>query len=161
MLDDVPRHILEPKATITDWRNPIPVAVGAFPVEGNAEQESGRPSRISPLMIRRANAPIGGIALPGGFVNEGETAEIAVAREFHEECGILTDPSNWRLVCSKITPRNQLLLFLQHRLDTNPMRFEDALKMFAPNEEVSEILMWEPTLELCFSLHADFLNEYL
>ncbi len=41
------------------------------------------------LMIERKNAPEGW-ALPGGFVDYGETAETAVSRELREETGLGT-----------------------------------------------------------------------
>ena len=43
------------------------------------------------LLIRRRNPPFAGqYALPGGFVDVGETVEAAVVREVQEETGLAT-----------------------------------------------------------------------
>ncbi len=43
------------------------------------------------ILIRRKNPPFRGCyALPGGFVEHGETVESAVVREFYEETGLRT-----------------------------------------------------------------------
>jgi ADP-ribose pyrophosphatase YjhB (NUDIX family) len=44
-------------------------------------------------MVRRKNEPFRGLlALPGGFINEGETAEAAVRREALEETSLQIEP---------------------------------------------------------------------
>ena len=44
------------------------------------------------LLERRGQPPAQGTwALPGGLIELGETAEVAVRREIHEECGIEVD----------------------------------------------------------------------
>ena len=47
------------------------------------------------VLIRRKNPPFqGAFALPGGFVEYGETVEEAVVREVEEETGLLTRIKN-------------------------------------------------------------------
>ena len=44
------------------------------------------------ILIKRKNQPFQGqFALPGGFVEYGETVEVAVMREFREETGLQTE----------------------------------------------------------------------
>lgn len=52
------------------------------------------------LFIRRAKDPaMGKLALPGGFIDEGETAEEGVRREFTEEVGFAPEAIDW--LCSR------------------------------------------------------------
>lgn len=45
------------------------------------------------VLIDRKNPPFG-LALPGGYINMGETAEAAAARELHEETGLVVPEQN-------------------------------------------------------------------
>ena len=52
------------------------------------------------LFIRRAKEPaMGKLALPGGFIDEGETAEEGIRREFTEEVGFA--PGAIDFLCSR------------------------------------------------------------
>lgn len=53
--------------------------------------------RLQMLVITRKHEPfVGRLALPGGFVNPGETVEHAVRRELAEETGVTAEPSLFR-----------------------------------------------------------------
>ncbi|MGI0028627.1 MAG: NUDIX domain-containing protein [Nitrososphaera sp.] len=66
---------------MNEYRNPVPT------VDVIIQRES------KVLMIRRKRDPFKGLlALPGGFVNEGETIEEAVKREALEETSLQVEP---------------------------------------------------------------------
>lgn len=64
--------------TIETYKNPLPAADVAVIRDG----------RI--LLIERRNPPYGW-AVPGGFIEYGESAEDAASRELHEETGLRSD----------------------------------------------------------------------
>ncbi len=47
-------------------------------------------SNLGIVLIERVNEPLG-FALPGGFVDEGESVEQAAVREMHEETGLTVE----------------------------------------------------------------------
>jgi ADP-ribose pyrophosphatase YjhB (NUDIX family) len=66
---------------LKEYRNPVPT------VDVILQKGSGI------LMVRRRNDPFRGkLALPGGFINEGETAEDAARREILEETSLEVEP---------------------------------------------------------------------
>jgi ADP-ribose pyrophosphatase YjhB (NUDIX family) len=82
------------------YRNPTPTV--------DAILQSG--SKV--LMVRRKKDPFKGqLALPGGFVNEGETAEDAMKREAMEETSLEVEPIEILGVYSdpKRDPRKHIL----------------------------------------------------
>jgi ADP-ribose pyrophosphatase YjhB (NUDIX family) len=63
------------------FRNPIPT------VDIIIEQDGGPAGGKNIVLIKRRNPPYGW-AIPGGFVNYGETLEAAAVREAYEETGL-------------------------------------------------------------------------
>ena len=64
-------------------KNPIPAVDFLIPKDDN--------SKI--LLVRRKNDPFKGmLSVPGGFINEGETAEDAMIREAKEETSLVVEP---------------------------------------------------------------------
>jgi ADP-ribose pyrophosphatase YjhB (NUDIX family) len=128
------------------YNNPTPVAVALLPVY--------RVGTRGLIAVRRGIEPqIGGIALPGGYVDEMETAEMAVSREVMEEVGILIPTNEWRPVATGITPQNRLIIFLI----TNRLVDSDLITDFIPNREVLELLVVDKTSTLAFDTHQTIL----
>ncbi len=127
------------------YRNPLPVAVVLLPVDKGL------------LVVRRSIPPgMGKLALPGGFINYGESWQAAAARELFEETGISVNPDRMRVLDIKSAPDSTILIFsLAPRLDPT------ELPELIANEEVSEFLIVEAPVELAFSLHTEMLRRYL
>src|SRR5690349_20210868 len=102
----------------TSYLNPKPVAVAVQPVGGGL------------LVVRRGIPPARDtLALPGGFIEAGETREHAAARELREEVGLRTDPDKVRLFDAISAPDGTLLIFaLLPALST-----EEELPAVVPN----------------------------
>jgi 8-oxo-dGTP diphosphatase len=86
------------------------------------------------LLIRRKNEPFKGmLALPGGFVNQGETVEDAVKREVREETSLEVEPIDILGVYSNPNrdPREHTLsvVFVAIILSGNEKAQDDASKL--------------------------------
>ncbi|WP_129843337.1 NUDIX domain-containing protein [Streptomyces sp. RFCAC02] len=76
----------------THWANPLPVAVALQPV---TLPGGGR----GLVAVRRGIEPcLGELALPGGYMELGETWQEAVVRELWEETGLVAPAAGARLV---------------------------------------------------------------
>ncbi len=126
------------------YRNPLPVAVILIPVG---------PGLVT---VRRRIAPASGrLALPGGYVEVGETWQEAGAREVYEETGIQLDANEVSDFCVRSAPDDTILIF-----GIAPGTRVEDLPAFRPTEEVSErAVILQPT-ELAFPLHTAAAREF-
>jgi ADP-ribose pyrophosphatase YjhB (NUDIX family) len=129
----------------TSYLNPLPVAVALLPVDGGI------------LCVRRTIEPgRGKLALPGGFLEVGETWQEGCARELREETGVAIDPGEVGLFRAYSVPGEGLLLLF----GLARARRAAELPAFLANEEVSEMLVLPGPAELAFPLHTRVLGEF-
>ena len=129
----------------TTWLNPTPVAVLIVPVGTGV------------MTIRRGIPPhVGQLALPGGFVEVGETWQEAGAREVREEAQANIDPAGVRDLAAMSPPDGGVLLVFGV---ARPLALE-ALSTFQPTSETTERVVVEEPVELAFPLHTEALRLY-
>jgi ADP-ribose pyrophosphatase YjhB (NUDIX family) len=127
------------------YLNPLPVGVTLLPVDGGL------------LCIRRTIEPaVGELALPGGFLEVGETWQEGCARELREETGVHIDAGEVRLFRVYSAAREGLMLVFGL---AGPRRLVD-LPAFAHNEETSEMTVLHAPQRLAFPLHTCVVEEY-
>lgn len=127
------------------FRNPLPVAVVLQPVDGGV------------LTVRRGIEPRKDwLALPGGYIEWGETWQVAGARELWEEAGVQIDPAGLREFKVFSANNSTLMIVAQAK----PLTAADLLP-FLPNDEATERLILTEPQELAFPLHTEILAAYL
>ncbi len=128
----------------TSFLNPVPVTVLLVPIDDGV------------LVVRRNIEPKKGwLALPGGYINYGESWQAAGAREVFEETGLQLNPDHIREFRVRSAPDSTLLIFGLAK----PIGRSD-LSPFVPNEETLEIKVISAPEELAFSLHTEVLRDY-
>lgn len=122
------------------YDNPRPVAVMLVPVGDGGL-----------LVTQRSGHMIGGgkWALPGGFIDAGETWQVAGAREVLEETGVVVSAETIEHISTASTPDGQFVLIFGR---TEPIT---TLPPFTQNIETTAIKTIDQPTELAFPLHTD------
>ena len=127
------------------FRNPLPVAVVIQPVDDGV------------LTVRRTIQPRSGwLALPGGYIEFGESWQAAGARELWEEAGVQIDPATLREVKVFSAPDNTILI-----IALAPPLTSAQLTEFTTTDEASERVIVRAPQELAFPLHTEVVADYL
>ena len=133
----------------TAYKNPLPVAVVLVPVRLESED-------LGLLVIRRSIPPRQGqLALPGGFINFGESWQTGAAREVLEETGLVLNQDGIRLARVHSAPDSTILIF-----GIAPIQPANVLEGLTLSSETSEITVLETFTELAFPLHTMVAEEF-
>lgn len=109
------------------------------------------------LLIRRNIPPVGKLALPGGFIDLGETWQQAGAREVREEAGVEIDPAGVRHARTVSPPDGSVVLIFGI---APPITGLGDLGAWAPNSEVLERLVVNEPVDLAFPTHTEVLRAW-
>jgi ADP-ribose pyrophosphatase YjhB (NUDIX family) len=114
--------------------------------------------RIGVVVVRRDIEPYrGDLALPGGFIETGESWREAAVRELSEETGLMAEPDQVRLFDVHSSYQGYTLLVF----GLLPPRPAESLPPSTPTAEATEwLVVTEPT-RLCFPTHTTALTDFL
>jgi len=134
----------------TTWSNPLPVAVVLQPVR----LDQGRTGIV---VVRRDIEPFRGeLALPGGFIETGESWREAAIRELSEETGLEGRLDEVQLF-DVHSSHNGFSLLVFGLL---PVREVESLPPSSATDEVTEWLVHAEPIRLCFPTHTDAMARY-
>ncbi|WP_441248683.1 NUDIX domain-containing protein [Kitasatospora sp. McL0602] len=126
------------------YRNPLPVVVVLQPVLLPAGEQQL-------LVIRRTIEPgYGRLALPGGYIDYGESWQQGGARELREETGIEADPADLTLVSTDSDAAGGFLCLF----GLLPARELATLPPSVPTDETDGWLLATRDTQLAFPFHT-------
>lgn len=127
------------------YQNPLPVVLAVVPVDNGV------------LAIRRGERPHRGeLALPGGFMEFGETWQQALVRELREETRIMLPPEPLSLLDVATAEDGALLVIGQ----TPPISAE-VLPRSCETLEAEELVVLSGGEEMAFQIHAEIVKAVL
>jgi len=132
----------------TTWSNPLPVAVVLLPVT-DIDGHTGL------VVVRRDIEPFRGeLALPGGFIETGESWREAAVRELREETTLTAKADEVWLFDVHSSSRSLLVFGIL------PARAADDLPEPTPTEEVTEWLVLTEPVRLAFPSHTEAMEAF-
>jgi ADP-ribose pyrophosphatase YjhB (NUDIX family) len=128
----------------TTYRNPLPVVVVLVPADGGL------------IAIRRNIEPEkGGLALPGGYLDYGESWQEGARRELQEETGIEIAAEDLRLYDVLTAADGTIVIFGLAEKGAGI----GCLESFR-SEECQEVTVVDDPRKLCFPLHVQVVGRY-
>lgn len=135
------------------WNNPISVIAVCYKIQIFKE--------VNGIIILKRNIEPckDGWALPGGYIDYGETWQESAARELYEEVNVESSANDYELIGIEKSINNNLIIFANY---IGKIKHFSEIK-FVKNHEVQEIKFvcnsWEQ--ELCFESHNKMLKSLI
>lgn len=135
------------------YKNPIPIIVSLIRVD--VDGKSG-------VLIQKRNIEPkkGEWALPGGYIEHGETWQKAAARENFEEMNLMswdTEYFLWDIQTALFSGNMLIFCGWDRRISS-----KDFITNFIPNSEVTELgIYYGSNYELAFPLHKELSDNFL
>jgi ADP-ribose pyrophosphatase YjhB (NUDIX family) len=148
---------------MTTYRNPVPVSVALIPLMLPGNDLGSLSQLVGLACVQRGIPPQEGkLAMPGGWMEEGETAEQACQRETREEMDLLVHHAC--LFRSEITPDGKVLLLFNVVQPLNALQFLSFQERFQPTSEtqaVQVVTLDTPDDAWAFPLHRQVAQDWL
>lgn len=140
---------------LSHYNSPIPVGIAVVRVR--------KDGKYGFLACKRAIEPcIGGVAFPGGYVNEGESIKEGAIRELYEEVGLVLDNlDDWTNIREGKGANNNISAFYLYRWVVDWSDVVEAYEKLGTQAETQDIVFLREGDEMCFPSHGKVHNQEL